>query len=69
MFPGGILADDMGLGKTLEMICLILKHKELEAERGDQQADQVDHGFCTRPKMPAILGSGPAFRTQSPLPY
>jgi transcription termination factor 2 len=30
----------MGLGKTLEMICLILKHKELEAERGDQQADQ-----------------------------
>jgi len=31
--PGGILADDMGLGKTLTMISLILKHREIEAER------------------------------------
>ena len=30
---GGILADDMGLGKTLTMISLILKHREIEAER------------------------------------
>jgi len=30
---GGILADDMGLGKTLTMISLILKHRELDADR------------------------------------
>merc|ERR1719427_206988 len=30
---GGILADDMGLGKTLTMISLILKHRELEADK------------------------------------
>jgi hypothetical protein len=31
----------MGLGKTLEMISLILKHKELEAERGNRDSDKV----------------------------
>jgi len=30
---GGILADDMGLGKTLTMISLVLKHRELEADK------------------------------------
>jgi SNF2 family DNA or RNA helicase len=40
---GGILADDMGLGKTLEMISLILKHKELEAERGNRDSDKVSY--------------------------
>jgi SNF2 family DNA or RNA helicase len=31
----------MGLGKTLQMISLILKHKELEAEREKNKTDEV----------------------------
>ena len=38
---GGILADDMGLGKTLTMISLVLKHRELEA---DKEAERRRNG-------------------------
>lgn len=35
---GGILADDMGLGKTLQVITLLLSHKEKNAENANRQA-------------------------------
>merc|ERR1719158_275866 len=38
---GGILADDMGLGETLTMISLVLKHRELEA---DKEAERRRNG-------------------------
>jgi hypothetical protein len=41
----------MGLGKTLEMISLILKHKELEAERGNRDSDKVSYrAYITKQK-------------------
>jgi len=45
--PGGILADDMGLGKTLTMISLILKHREIEAERR-KNGDNEDSEWSER---------------------
>lgn len=44
---GGILADDMGLGKTLTMISLILKHREIEAERR-KNGDNEDSEWSER---------------------